>query len=185
MLTRARIVWAVVALVVVGAGFLGVRLWNGEPYPSSDPDLVAAELEDRARMLYADAGLSGQPRADRVQKDECSYRGLRGIAHLDDSGRPDVWQLRLEWSVPGLDTGAARAAQDRIRERLERQSWTAKGGIFGDMGFRLRDPASDQQVDVMWYRSTGNMLVRVSAPCGKVPRHYVDADWKRSGWNPV
>ncbi|QDY80560.1 hypothetical protein [Streptomyces qinzhouensis] len=186
MLTRGRILWAVVALVVVGAGVLGVRLWNGEPYPSSDPDRVADRLEQRAQTLYDEAALPGRPRVESagVRKSGCQYRGLRGIAHLDDSRRPDVWQLRLDWSAPGLDIAVARAAQERIRERLERRGWTAADGIFGDMGFRFRAPGSGEQVDVMWYQATGNMLVRASAPCGEVPQRFQDSGWHNSGWSP-
>ncbi|MGV9316854.1 hypothetical protein ACWDR0_32450 [Streptomyces sp. NPDC003691] len=187
MLTRGRLLWSVGVLVLVVAGVLGVRLWNGEPYPGSDPERVAVELEQRAQELYEDAALPEGTRAESpgVRKGGCQYRGLRGILHLDDGRRPDVWHFWLDWSAPRTDAAAARAGQERIRARLERLGWENVRGIFGDMGFRYRDPASGEQVDASWYRATGTLLVRVASPCGEVPQRFRDGGWPARSWQPA
>lgn len=184
----------VVALSVAAAvaGSLAWKIWNGAPYPSTDPDAVAQRLKDRSDGVYDGFALPEKYHADsgRMDTGACYYRGLRSFGHIDES-RSDVHSFGLDWSVPDVPEAAAREAQQRVRQRLVKQGWTLTregnraGESFREWGFRFEDPESGDQVDVQWNDSTATLFISVYAPCGQVPDEFVEYDWSEADWRPT
>ncbi|MET9435784.1 hypothetical protein [Streptomyces sp. NPDC006551] len=178
------ILWFACGLLAVGAGVAGHRVWNGTPYPASDPDRVAARLKVEAQRVYDEAALPGIPAApSRVETGTCSYRGLRSIAHID-RGRRDVRSFELSWRVTNVPEATARSAQDRTRLRLARHGWKLTSENISDRGFRFEHPETGDKVDVDWYRPTGTFAVSAYAPCGKLPDGFSEYDWPKADWAP-
>ncbi|MFD0417962.1 hypothetical protein [Streptomyces sp. NPDC127108] len=177
--------------LTVGAVVAGNSVWNGAPYPSADPDAVAQRLKVRSDGIYDDFALPGKYVADagRVGTGACYYRGLRGIAHIDQA-RGDVRSFGLDWSVPDIPEAAARDAQQRVRQRLIQQGWKLTqdrdrtGTTFRKLGFRFENPDSGDQIDVEWNISTTTLFINVYAPCGKVPDDFKEHDWPEADWHP-
>ncbi|MEU8677030.1 hypothetical protein [Streptomyces sp. NPDC048560] len=162
-----------------------VWLWNGSPYPRTDPDRVAIRLKEEAGRVYDEVALPGTAEAvsGRVDTGVCYYRGLRSVAHIDE-GRPDVRSFGLEWRVTNIPPATARTSQQRVRLRLEREGWRLTHENISDLGFRFEHPDSAYQVGVDWYEPTGTFAVNVYAPCGKLPAGFDEYDWPESRWSP-
>ncbi|MGK5628113.1 hypothetical protein [Streptomyces sp. URMC 123] len=184
--------WSAGGLLVVGAvvavamvvGPAVHRLWNGEPYPATDPDQVAARLKGEVQRVYDEAGLGRAPDApSQVEaRADCYYSGLKNIAHIDQ-GRPDSRSFELRWQVTGVAEAAARSAQERTRLRLASEGWKLTHE-FPDEGFRFEHPATGDLVDVGWYRATRVFAVSTYAPCGKVPDGFDEYRWPNASWTP-
>ncbi|MCX5115318.1 hypothetical protein OOK13_44205 [Streptomyces sp. NBC_00378] len=189
------VLYAVIGLVTVAllaaSVVAGNAVWNGAPYPTADPDVVAQRLKARSDEVYGGFGLPEKYAADsgRFDTGACYYRGLRGIAHID-RGRRDVRSFGLDWSVPGVPEAAARDAQRRVRRQLARKGWTLTlegdraGASFHELGFRFEDPEGGDQIDVRWNDLTTTLFISVYAPCGKVPDGFVGYDWGEADWHP-
>lgn len=155
------------------AGWGAYRLWNGAPYPEVDPHVVATRLGAEAERVENDLALpvpSGSL-PDQMETGACYYRGLRSLAHIDES-RPDVRSFGLERETTGVAEETARTAQERVRSRLSQQGWEPVRQNTSPMGFRYQDRDTGDQVDVSWYEPTGTLVVRIYAPCGKIPEGY-------------
>ncbi|MFF5086984.1 hypothetical protein [Streptomyces niveus] len=88
-----------VTVIAVPVLWLGHRLWNGDPYPSADPDAIAVQLGRDARLAYDDLALPGRPEVtSQIRTGACHYRGLRSFAHIDRS-RLDVDSFQLDWGL--------------------------------------------------------------------------------------
>ncbi|MEW1930199.1 hypothetical protein [Streptomyces sp. NPDC088360] len=197
-----------VAVAVVGNLVVGQvgKVWNGEPYPSVDPDAVAQRLKDRSDEVYDDFALSEMPEMPeesgkyaksgkyaavpgKIATGACSYRGLRGFAHIDEA-RSDVRSFGLDWSVSHVPEATARDAQQRVRQRLVKQGWKhthdgdRAGAALRELGFRFEDPESGDQVDVRWNDSTTTLFISVYAPCGEVPDDFAEYGWSEADWHP-
>ncbi|WP_405719832.1 hypothetical protein [Streptomyces sp. NBC_00046] len=173
-------------LLVVAMGWAGYRVWNGAPYPPTDPDRVAVRLKQEAQRVHDELAVPGQPEPanNRVETGTCYYRGLRYLAHFD-RGRPDVRSFELGWRVPGVTREAARAGQERVRRRLEQAGWKLTSENVSGLGFRFEHPDSEYMIDVDWYGSSGILAVQVYAPCGKIPDGFDEYTWPESGWSPA
>ncbi|WP_399921666.1 hypothetical protein [Streptomyces kanamyceticus] len=167
-------------------------LWNGTPYPLVDPGAVTQRLKDRSDQVYERLALPGKYAADpgRVHVDgNCSYRGLRGVAHIDES-RADVSSFALDWRVPDVPEATARDAQRRIRRHLAEGDWKLthvedrRGAAFRVLRFRAEGPDSGDQIDVRWNDSTTTLFVSVYAPCGQVPDTFDAYEWPGVDWEP-
>ncbi len=177
--------------LLVAVAVAGNVVWNGTPYPSADPDAVAQRLKARSDEVNGGFALSGKYAAGsgRVDTGPCYYRGLRGVAHVDEA-RSDVRSFALDWSVPGVPEATARDAQRRVRQRLTQKGWKLThegdraGATFRELGFRFEDPEGGDQVDVRWNDSTTTLSVSVYAPCGRVPERFVEHDWPEADWHP-
>ncbi|MCX5610219.1 hypothetical protein OHB39_21965 [Streptomyces sp. NBC_00047] len=162
------------ALVLGGVALLlsmswgGYRLWNGEPYPEVDPNVVAMRLREEAERVEEDLDGRSRFEAHNVDTGACYYRGLRSVAHIDEA-RQDVRSFGLDWSTTDVPRTTARASQERARGRLSEQGWKLTSENISDMGFRFEHPGTGDKVDVDWYEPTGTLAVRIHAPCGKVP----------------
>ncbi|MFJ8249659.1 hypothetical protein [Streptomyces sp. NPDC094466] len=174
---------ALVAVVVVAAL---AWLWNGTPYPRTDPDRVAVRLKGLAQRAYDEAALPGRPEVGpvRVETGACSYRGLRSVAHID-RGRPDVRSFDLDWRVTGVPEDVARSGLHRTRTRLEREGWTRVETHVDRPGFRFRNPDDEDLVDGHWSRETGTYVVSAYAGCGKLPDGFDEYAWPEAGWAPA
>ncbi|MFF2184968.1 hypothetical protein [Streptomyces sp. NPDC058155] len=82
------VLYAATGLVLVGlsvaavaAGNFALNVWNGPPYPSTDPDTVAQRLKDRSDEVYDGFALPGKYPAEsgRVDTGACYHRGLSGF----------------------------------------------------------------------------------------------------------
>ncbi|MFD7833954.1 hypothetical protein [Streptomyces sp. NPDC059761] len=199
LVRRARasgrsVLYAVTGLVMVvlsvAAVAAGNFVWNGAPYPSADPDVVAQRLKARSDRVYDDFALPEKYAADSgtVDTGACYYRGLRSIAHIDEA-RSDVRSFGLDWSVPDVPEATAREAQRRVRQRLVQQGWKLThegdraGATFRQLGFRFENPEGGDQVDVQWNDSTMTLFISVYAPCVQVPEKSVEYDWS-ADWHP-
>ncbi|MET7310747.1 hypothetical protein ABZS68_27645 [Streptomyces sp. NPDC005571] len=178
------VLWLIGILLAVGASVVGYRVWEGEPYPAVVPDQVAVRLKGEARRVYEEVALPGRPGVSSrgVETGTCYFRGLRSIAHIDE-GRSDVRSFGLEWRVTDVPRSTARAGQERVRRRLEREGWRLTGENVSDMGFRFEHPDTDDMVDVDWYEPTGTLAVSVYAPCGKLPADFDEYAWPDSEWS--
>ncbi|WP_408991147.1 hypothetical protein [Streptomyces sp. 1268] len=187
------------ALVVLCAALLAAAaiaalawLWYGTPYPQSDPDRIAVRLKDQAQRAYDEAALPGRPEVElgRVETGTCYYRGLRGLAHIDE-GRSDVRSFDLEWQVRAVPEDVARSGLQRMRARLEREGWTLVDTGVDRPGFRFRNPAGEddvqqvEHVDARWYRETGTYTVSAYAGCGKLPDGFYEYTWPERDWAPA
>ncbi|MFD9224572.1 hypothetical protein ACFWDI_32300 [Streptomyces sp. NPDC060064] len=182
------ILWLIGVLLVVAVTVTVTvtcyRVWNGEPYPASDPDQVATRLKQEAQRVYDEVALPGPPDvSSRVETGTCYYRGLRSIAHIDQ-GRSDVRSFGLEWRVTDVPRNTARSGQERVRRRLEQEGWKLTSENVSDLGFRFERPDTDEMVDVDWYEPTGTLAVSVYAPCGKLPGGFDEYEWPESEWSP-
>lgn len=181
----------VMAALLVAAVAAGNLVWNGEPYPSADPDAVAQRLKARSDEVYDGFALPGKYAAapGRVDTGACYYRGLRSIAHIDQARR-DVRSFGLDWSVPDVPEATARTAQQRIRKQLVRKGWRLTregdrtGAILRELGFRFENPTDGDQVDVRWNDATTTLFISLYAPCGQVPDAFADHDWPAADWHP-
>ncbi|MCX4682042.1 hypothetical protein OG413_43445 [Streptomyces sp. NBC_01433] len=177
--------------LLVAAVVAGNAVWNGAPYPTADPDAVAQRLKARSDQVYDGFALPEKyaPDSGRVDTGACYYRGLRSIAHIDEA-RSDVRSFGLDWSVPEVPEATARDAQQRVRRLLVRKGWKLahKGdratATLRELGFRLENPESGDQVDVRWNDSTTTLFISVYAPCGQVPDEFVEYDWSEADWHP-
>ncbi|MFF4261283.1 hypothetical protein [Streptomyces virginiae] len=162
-----------VAALLLATCWGAYRLWNGAPYPEVDPHVVATRIGAEAERVENDLALPGGPRSlpHRMETGACYYRGLRSLAHIDES-RPDVRTFSLEQETTGLPEDTARAAQERLRSRLSRQGWKPIGQNPSTTGFRFENRDTGDQVHVAWYKHTGTLVFRVYAPCGKIPDGY-------------
>ncbi|MEU1146047.1 hypothetical protein ACFYO9_32090 [Streptomyces sp. NPDC005863] len=165
-------------------------VWNGSPYPSAEPDAVAQRLMVRSDDVYDSFAVDvAVDVSGRVETGACYYRGLRGIAHIDEA-RDDVRSFGIDWSVPDVPEATAREAQLRVRERLERRHWKLTheddraGSTLRERGFRYEDPQGGDQVDVRWNDSTRTLFVSVYAPCTRVPDAFDEYDWPEAEWRP-
>jgi hypothetical protein len=160
-------------------------MWNGEPYPASVPDRVAERLKQEAQRVYDETALPGPAgvSSNGVETGTCYYRGLRSIAHIDQ-GRRDVRSFALKWRVTDVPRDSARAGQERVRERLDREGWKLTDENISDLGFRFEHPDTDYMVGVDWYEPTGTLAVSVYAPCGKLPVGFDEYVWPQSQWSP-
>lgn len=164
---------------------VGLRLWNGEPYPSADPDWAAARLKEEMQRVNDEASFPRTTEAPtRVERHSCDYRGFNSIAHIDQ-GRRDVRGLRLSWRVMDVPEAAARAAQERTRLRLAGGGWKLTGENISDRRFRFENADTGDKADVGWYRSTGTVAVTLYAPCGQVPEAFDEYDWPGARWAPA
>lgn len=189
------VLYAVTGLVMVallvGVVVAGNAVWNGAPCPSADPDTVAQRLKSRSDEVYDDFALPENYAADggRVSAGACYYRGLRGLAHIDDA-RSDVRSFGLDWSVPDVPEATARDAQERVRQRLVQKGWklthegNRAGAAFRELGFGFEDPVGGDMVDVQWNDLTTTLFISVYAPCGQVPAEFVEYDWSEADWHP-
>lgn len=189
---RALFVLCATLLVAVTVAALA-WLWNGTPYPQSDPDRIAVRLKDQAQRAYEEAALPGRPEVElgRVETGTCYYQGLRSLAHIDE-GRPDVRSFDLDWQVTAVPEDVARSGLQRMRARLEREGWTlVDTGVDDRPGFRFRNPAGEddvqqvQHVDARWYRETGTYAVSAYAGCGKLPDGFDEYTWPERDWAPA
>ncbi|MGK5543287.1 hypothetical protein ACSNOH_00810 [Streptomyces sp. URMC 127] len=181
--------WCAGGLLVVGVNIgmvvVGLRLWNGEPYPAADPDRVATRLKEETRRVYDEAALPKAPDAPaRVATNACYYRGLKSIAHIDRSLR-DVHGFELSWQVTDIPEAVARSAQERTRLRLAGSGWELTSENISDRGFRFEQRETGDKVDVNWYRSTGTFAVSIYAPCGKVSEGFDEYNWPGARWTPA
>ncbi|WP_409055894.1 hypothetical protein [Streptomyces sp. SYP-A7185] len=185
------VVAAAVVALSAAAAVAGNSVWNGEPYPSADPDAVAQRLNDRSDEVYDGFGLPDTYAAapGRVDTGACSYRGLRGFAHVDEA-RSDVRSFGLDWSVPHVPEATARDAQERVRRQLVERGWKRThdwgrrtGASSLQLGFRFEDPRGDQ-VDVQWNDATTTLFISVYAPCGQVPDTFDEHRWPAADWDP-
>ncbi len=166
-------------------------VWNGAPYPSVDPDAVTQRLKARSDEVHDGFALPDKYAADSgtVTTGACYYRGLRGIAHIDEE-LSDVRSFGLDWSVPDVPEATARDAQRRVRQHLAQKGWklTHQGDRTSpklrELGFRFENPDSGDQVDVKWNDSTTTLFVSVYAPCGQLPGEFVENDWSEADWYP-
>ncbi|WP_338497958.1 hypothetical protein [Streptomyces sp. SJL17-4] len=172
-------------LIAVGLVAAGSYVWNGTPYPATDPDAVAARLKAEGQRVYDEAVLpaGADGVGSRVETRLCSYRGLRGFAHID-SGRLDVRSFELSWRVTDVPVATARAAQARTRLRLERDGWKLVSENISDLGFRFEHPGTGDKVDVDWYEPTGTFALSAYAPCGKLPDGFSEYAWPAADWTP-
>ncbi|WP_158828001.1 hypothetical protein [Streptomyces sp. NRRL S-118] len=189
------VAYAVTGLVTVAllvAAVVAARaVWNGTPYPSADPDAVAQRLKARSDEVYDSFALPATYAASggRVSTGACYYRGLRGIAHIDEA-RSDVRSFGLRWSIPGVPEATARDAQRRVRQRLAQEGWKLTyeedraGATFRELGFRFESPGGGDHVDVQWNDSTTTLFISVYAACGQVPDDFVEHDWPEADWEP-
>ncbi|MCX4673553.1 hypothetical protein OG453_44155 [Streptomyces sp. NBC_01381] len=185
------LVLVALSVAVAVAGSVVGNVWNGAPYPSADPDAVAQRLKDRSDGVYEDFALPEKYAADpaRIHTGACYYRGLRGIAHIDEA-RSDVRSFGLDWSVPDIPETTARDAQQRVRQHLVKQGWKRThdgdraGATLREWGFRYADPESGDQVDVKWNDATTTLFISVYAPCGKVPAGFAEYGWAEADWRP-
>ncbi|MFE9999822.1 hypothetical protein [Streptomyces avermitilis] len=175
----------------VAAAEAANSVWNGAPYPSADPDAVAQRLKDQSDGVYDGFALPAKYAADsgRVDTGACYYRGLRGIAHIDEA-RSDVRSFGLDWSVPDIPEATARDAQRRVRQRLVKQGWKLifegdrVGETFRKLGFRFENPEGGDQVDVQWNDSTTTLFISVYAPCVQLPDGFEEYGWSEADWHP-
>ncbi|WP_381790694.1 hypothetical protein [Streptomyces niveus] len=192
------VLYAATGLVLVGlsaaavaAGGLVLSVWNGEPYPSTDPDAVAQRLKDRSDEVYDDFALPGKYPAEpgRIDTGACYHRGLSGFTHIDRA-RSDVLSFGLDWSVPDVPEATARDAQQRVRQRLVKQGWRLThegdraGATLSELGFRFENPEGGDQVDVRWNDATTTLFISVYAPCGQVPGEFEKYGWSEADWRP-
>lgn len=181
---RRAVLALVVTVIAVPVLWLGHRVWNGDPYPSADPDAVAVQLKRDAQLVYDDLALPGRPEVkSQFRTGTCYYRGLRSLAHID-RGRLDVSSFQLDWDVTGVSRETARAGQDRVRLRLIREGFELTREDTGDapMGFRFTHPDSGHMVDVRWFERTRMLTVTAYAPCGKVPAGFDEYEWPQRAW---
>ncbi|QNE75695.1 hypothetical protein F0344_14600 [Streptomyces finlayi] len=185
MHSARSILWLTGILLVVAVCVACYRVWDGEPYPATDPDQVAARLKQEAQHVYDEVALPGPPdvSSSGVETGTCYYRGLRSVAHIDQ-GRRDVRDFRLEWWVTDITKDTARVGQERVRRRLEQEGWKLTSENISDMGFRFERPDTDFMVDVDWYQPTGTLAVSVYAPCGKLPDGFDEYELPESDWSP-
>ncbi|MFI8425201.1 hypothetical protein [Streptomyces sp. NPDC085479] len=176
---------ALLATAAAGLAVLAAAVWFGRPYPAVDPEAAAARLKTEAGRAYDEAGLppGTAPLAGRVETGSCYHRGLRSLAHIDESRR-DVHSFVLRWEVRGVSAAAAGAGQDRTRARLAAAGWRLTSENVSDRGFRFEDPASGDTVSVDWYEPTGTYEVRAYAPCGRVPDGFDAYAWPSAEWHP-
>ncbi|MGC5536099.1 hypothetical protein [Streptomyces sp. SR-10] len=174
------------ALVAAAAGAALAWLWDGTPYPEADPDRVTVRLKAQAQRAYDEAALPGRPEVGpvRVETGPCYYRGLRSVAHIDQS-RPDVGDFRLEWRVTAVPENVARSGLHRMRARLVREGWTLVDTGVDMPGFRFRDPDNEGHVTARWYRETGTYAVSTYAGCGKLPDGFDEYAWPEARWSPT
>ncbi|MER5461434.1 hypothetical protein ABT010_12255 [Streptomyces sp. NPDC002668] len=179
------VLWLIGVLLVVAVSMGCYRVWNGEPYPATDPDQVATRLKQEAQRVYDEVALPGPPdvSSNGVETGTCYYRGLRSIAHMDE-GRSDVRSFGLEWRVTDVPRNTARTGQERVRRRLEQEGWKLTSENISDMGFRFERPDTDDIVDVDWYQPTGTFAVSIYAPCGKLPDGFDAYVWPEAEWSP-
>ncbi|MFF2939049.1 hypothetical protein ACFVSQ_04295 [Streptomyces niveus] len=181
---KSAVLALAVTVIAVPVLWLGHRLWNGDPYPSADPDAVAVQLGRDAQLAYDDLVLPGRPEVtSQIRTGACYYRGLRSFAHIDRS-RLDVNSFELRWDVTGVSRETARAGQDRLRLRLIREGFKLTSEESGDapMGYRFTHPDSEHMVDVNWYESTSLLAFTAYAPCGKVPAGFNEYKWPQGEW---
>lgn len=99
-------------MFLVAVSWTGYRLWNGEPYPEVDPNVVAMRLNEEAQRVEEDLALPGRTdsgsSSHRVDTGACYYHGLRSVAHIDEA-RQDVRSFALDWSTTGVPRTTARA----------------------------------------------------------------------------
>lgn len=161
-------------------------LWNGTPYPRTDPDRVAVRLKGQAQLAHDEAALPGGPEVGpvRVETGVCYYRGLRSVAHIDQ-GRSDVRSFNLDWRVTGVPEDVARSGLHRTRTRLEREGWTLVETRVDRPGYRFRNPGNEDLVDAHWSRETGTYAVSTYAGCGKLPDGFDEYAWPEAHWSPT
>ncbi|MGW4050668.1 hypothetical protein ACWENA_07530 [Streptomyces sp. NPDC004779] len=176
---------ALLATTAAGLAVLAVALWFGSPYPAADPEAAAARLKAAAQRAYDEAGLppGTEPAEGRVETGSCYYRGLRSLAHIDES-RSDVHSFALRWAVRAVPAAAARAGQDRTRARLAAAGWKLTSENISDRGFRFEEPGTGRTVGVDWYASTGTYEVTAYEPCGRVPDGFDAYAWPSAAWEP-
>ncbi|MEU5163130.1 hypothetical protein AB0G74_26475 [Streptomyces sp. NPDC020875] len=179
---RGPALWTAGVLAVTGLLAVGGIWWNGTAYPSTDPDRVAEGLKAQAQVVYDDLALPGRPAVSAtVATSTCPYRGLRGMFHTGT--RPDVAGFWLHWKFDDMDPATARAGQDRVRARLERQGWRlVSENIASEQGFRYTAPNGKDKIDVNWYRPTRILAVTLHAPCGVLPEGFDKSDWPVANW---
>ncbi|MFG2502569.1 hypothetical protein ACGFSB_30690 [Streptomyces sp. NPDC048441] len=177
--------------LLVAAVVLGNVVWNGTPYPPASPDAVAQRLKARSDEVHDGFALPEKYAADsgRIDTGACYYRGLRGIAHIDEA-RSDVRSFGLDWSVPDVPEATARGAQRRVRQQLVQKGWKLThegdrtGATFRELGFRFENPEGGDHVDVQWNELTKTLFIRVYAPCLQVPDQFVEHGWSEADWHP-
>lgn len=178
------VLWSAGALAVVALAVVGPFLWRGTAYPQVSPDAVGARLHQQAVQAYDDVALPGRPAVDPTARaGTCSYRGLRGLVHLDE-GQPGVHSFTLSWQAPDTSREDAGAGQQRVRQRLERAGWElVSDGVASDLSIRYRAPNTADTVDVTWYEPTGILAVSVSSTCGRVPEGFDEERWAAQAWD--
>ncbi|MEU7406729.1 hypothetical protein [Streptomyces sp. NPDC044948] len=189
--SRRSVLWAVTGLALVALSFATRSLWNGVPYPSADPGMVAQRLKDQSDAVYEGFALPEEypAKSGRIDTGACYYRGLESIAHIDKPRR-DVRSFGLDWSVPDVPESTARDAQWRVRRLLAARGWKLvhegdrAGASFLEMGFRFEDREGGGQVDVGWNDATTTLFISVYAPCTQVPDGFDEYDWPEAEWHP-
>lgn len=183
-------VFATLALLATTS--LAARLaWNGEPYPSADPDAVAERLKTRSNEVYDSFALAKKYAAQpsRVDTGACYHRGLSGYVNLDRA-RLDVSSFRLYWDVPNVPEPTARDALRQARQQLTSHGWefshdwADSTSSLLELGFRYEEPGRGDKVDLRWNSSTTTLFVEVYAPCTQVPDEFNAHDWPAADWLP-
>ncbi|QKW66010.1 hypothetical protein HUT15_36365 (plasmid) [Streptomyces sp. NA03103] len=190
-ISRRSALWAVTGLALVALSFAAHPVWNGTPYPSADPDLVAERLKDQSDAVYEGFALPEKypAKSGRIDTGACYYRGLESIAHIDQPRR-DVRSFGLDWSVPDVPETTARDAQRHVRRLLAERGWKLvhegdrAGASFLELGFRFENPEGGDQVDVGWNDATTTLFISVYAPCTQVPDGFDEYDWSEADWHP-
>ncbi|MEU5401113.1 hypothetical protein ABZ348_17690 [Streptomyces sp. NPDC005963] len=196
MRSRQKHWYALAALLVIGivaaVSVIVPRvgdLLDGEPYPTADPDAVAARLQDRSRDLFLELGLPDPivPGYNTLRSSRCKQTSLI------NSGRRDRTAIgvRHGWGVRNVDERTARAAMEKVAERLFDAGWKAgyaydnEGPDWLEVGSRFEDPTTGDIVTVQWGSARQMIVVIVESTCARIPGDHAKAaggsfDWSTS-----
>ncbi|WP_225837096.1 hypothetical protein [Streptomyces sp. NK08204] len=185
---RPRARRAVVALALAGATAVSVwlgqqawSLWEGTPFPVTDPAATAQRLDEDTQQAYDALGLP-DARLDTEWSDSgrtaeegsCSYRGLNHLEdQLSDSppSVPGVVVVRTVWALKGVPAQTGQAALRRARSALRRKGWhvTTYTAADKDIDLSATPPDGGATVRLVTY-PRDRLEVSASADCARVPQ---------------
>ncbi|MFE5853270.1 hypothetical protein ACFQ61_08620 [Streptomyces sp. NPDC056500] len=173
---------AAVSVIVPRVG----DLLNGEPYPTADPDTVAVRVQDRSRDVFLELGLPDPvvPGYNTLRSSRCKQTSLT------NSGRTDrrAIGVRHNWGVRQIDERTARAAMEKIADRLFGAGWKAgyaydnEGPDWLEVGSRFEDPTTGDIVSVQWGSSRLMLVVNVESPCARIPGDHAKSAGGSFAW---
>ncbi|PNE43522.1 hypothetical protein [Streptomyces noursei] len=177
---------SVAVVVVAFAGVVGATnwllgVWDGQPYPVSDPVAAASGLDLHARSAYRALGLShvtvtadGPGLGLQAEGQSCRRRGMRywadGLRDSSPPSAPHVIVLTATYRVAPVGEAEAEAALEAARTTLTGKGWKvlATYGRQHIMRETLQPPNSDDTVDLATYPHA-RLEITAKAPCGRYP----------------